>query len=54
MHNLHIWQKIKKKKKHTLSPFMYGLVYNPLLKKKNTTTLLQNLLIHGIFQIEII
>ena len=34
MHNLHIWQKKKKKKKHTLSPFMYGLVYNPLLKKK--------------------
>ena len=49
---------------HTLSPFLYGIVYNShhpkllnqivMLKKKNTTTLLQNLFIHGIFQNEII
>ena len=55
---------LAKKQKHTLSPFLYGLVYHShhpkllnqivMLKKKNTTTLLQNLFIHGIFQNEII
>ena len=53
MHNLHIWQKKKKKKAHTF-PFYVWISLQSPFKKKNTTTLLQNLLIHGIFQIEII